>query len=167
VRGLRSTGNFHRRISLRLLLKQFAEDAYYREHYDGFSGYDLIGYPTLIQSGAMAFGSEDDKAFSGIVVSYKALPQTTPSPLYAVAGFGAQAECPTWKGVGNRLLTCLTAKTTAQHLANKTKPSIDANYPFFYRGNFLFYRLYILGQGGPATINRVALRVRNAQNRQQ
>lgn len=149
-----------------LTLKEFTETTYAREFYNGV-GYTLQPYSTLIQSGAMDFASDSEKAFSEIIVGFKALAQTTPSLLYAQAGFGAQAECPTWRAVGARELSCLTDKTRQQHETAKTKPSIDANYPFWYRGIYLFYRLYILGAGGAATFNRVALRVRNAQNRMQ
>lgn len=152
--------------ALDLTLKEFTESVYAREYYTG-TDYTLMPYPTLIQSGAMEFGMDSEKAFSEIIVGFKAMAQTEPSLLYAHAGFGAQAECPTWRLVGARELTCLTEKTRQQHELAKTKPSIDANYPFYYRGIFLFYRILILGTGGATTFNRLALRVRNAQNRMQ
>lgn len=148
--------------SLDFTLKEFDDSIYYREVFVD-PGYTNVGYPTLIQSGAIDFGSDVEKVFSGITAKYKAVEQTTPSDMYAMAGFGIQDTCPTWRGVGTISLRCITEKTRAQHEAARTRPSFKPDYSFYYRGVYLFYRLYVLGTGGGTTFEKLDLYVRNAQ----
>lgn len=146
-----------------LTLKEFDDQFYARERYAA-GQYVLDAYPSLMQSGAMFFGSGDvEKVFSGVTAEYKALPQTTPSLLSAQVGFGPQASCPTWRDVGSRALKCLTEKTRLQHEVARTRPDVAARFSFLYRGIALFYRFVVVGTGGGTSIDRIDLKVREAQ----
>lgn len=145
-----------------LTLKEFDDALYAREMYNG-TDYTMRGYPSLLQSGAVFVGTELEKVFSGMTAEYKALPQTTPSQLSAQAGFGPQGSCPTWRSVGSRALKCLTEKTRQQHETDRTRPDLSAKFPFLYRGIALWYRLFVTGTGGGTSLDRVDVKVRNAQ----
>lgn len=145
-----------------LTLKEFDEEIGYREFYNGIS-YSSLGFPSLIQSGQNSYGTEVEKTFSRVRIGYKAAAQTTPSLIYCDISFGAQSSCPTWKNVGSRELACLTERSAAQHLTNRTRPSLDANFPFQYRGKYLGWRSYILSTGGLACFESVDLFMRNTQ----
>lgn len=145
-------------------LKQMRDDVFVREQFDGFN-YADFGYPNFIQSGAEDFGTEVDKVISRAALEYRALPQTEPSVVFFMIGFGSQGSCPTWRNIGSRELKCLTEKLLAEHEAKRTRPSLDANFPTLYRGKFIFYRYWTLGMGGGSCYSKLELSVRNAQTR--
>lgn len=147
-----------------LCLKELRDDIYVRERFAGFSYVD-DPYPSFIQSGAEDFGTEVEKTINLITLEYRAVLQTTPSLVYSAVGFGSQASCPTWRDIGSRQLKCLTNKSRAEHEAARTRPSLDAKFPTYYRGKFLNYRYWTLGFGGGACYSKVELDVRNAQTR--
>ncbi len=152
-------------------LKQIEDDILYREmlggthlSYDGYAChgeyYHHVGYQTVMQQGAESYRSEDEKVIKMISLEAEPLPQSTPSIVTAEVGYAATPSCFTWKATKDLDYECLTAKTAAQHLAQKTRPNDTFYFPVWRRGRFLSTRFIIDGIGGGGKFSAMAFAVK-------
>lgn len=166
-------------------LKQFDPDVFYREMVDpddynlegvvGDIGYEssspeylLVGYTSILRSGATSFGyKRDEKTIKRLVAMVISAAQTTPSALQLRIGYSSQPADPNlenacsvlWKEEADRLLKCFDATSAALHASRRTRPSGVTEWALFSRGYFLYLELKIEGTGGSACFSELLLDV--------
>lgn len=106
------------------------------------------GYDTVMQEGAERYGTDDEKMIKMGGVEAEPLPSSSPLDLQFNVGFAATPSCFTWKDTRNLPFECQTAKTAAQHAADRTRPDGTFYYPTWRRGVYISTRFRISGIGG-------------------
>lgn len=156
-------------------LKQYSDDVFYREYFvpgylSGYCAYacdggyyGCVGYDSVLQSGAQDFSSDNEKVIKRIVVEADALDQTTPSDLNCYVGYSSQAACERWILLEPQELRCLSDFTAQQLIDQGIRPDRRLNFPTFYRGRYLHYRLRISGIGGGCCLSEVVQVVKGAE----
>jgi hypothetical protein len=145
-------------------LKQQEDDIYYRQMLGGSLGdYDAYacqgefytneGYVTAMQTGSQNFRNEDEKIVKMIGLEAEPVAQAVPLRLQMEVGYGNQAKCTTWAAIRSLPFECLTEKTPAQHLSDRTRPDGTFYFPTFRRGVYLGARFRINGIGGAGTFS--------------
>jgi len=140
-------------------LKQQEDDIYYREmlggsypDYDGYACdgefYHFLGYDTVMQEGAEDYKSGDEKVIKMIGIEAEPLASSSPLDMICEVGYAATPNCFTWKASRPLPFECQTAKSPAQHLADKTRPDGTFYYPVWRRGVYISTRFRISGIGG-------------------
>lgn len=153
-------------------LKQIEDDIYYREmlggsylSYDGYAChgefYHHVGYETVMQQGAEGYRTDDEKMIKMIAVEAEPLPQSTPSIITAEVGYASTPSCFTWKTTKDLDFECVTAKTAAQHLAQKTRPDGTFYFPCWRRGRYISARFIIDGIGGGGKFSAMQFMIQN------
>lgn len=153
-------------------LKEYRDDLFYREMIES-SAYVQNGYDTILQSGSENLRIDWEKNVKGLKVEFQARAQTTPNTLFGWIGYGAEANCVTFKNLRNVEadgtveagipLRCLTELTEAEHAANQTRPALPAYFNAALRGRFLAYRIAVRGTGGGSCFSAVWLDVEQAE----
>lgn len=139
-----------------LCLKQ-ATQVYYEEKCVGFTGcgtYLLLGYISLVRSGALHFQKKhDNKILHYFGIDYLAGLAVVPSQLILRIGTSGQPVDPNsasgrcvilWEQQDPAKLECLSDVDAAQHQADNTRPDIPIEYGLYQVGNFLYYELKIV-----------------------
>lgn len=153
-------------------LKQLEDDIGYREMlggsayaYDGYAChgefYTFEGYQTVMQQGAEAYRTDDEKMVKMVGLEAQPLAQSTPSTLTMQVGYAAQPSCFTWTDTRDLDYECLTEKTAAQHATQRTRPDSTFYFPTWRRGRFLSARFIIDGIGGLGTFSAMQFMIRN------
>lgn len=153
-------------------LKQIEDDIYYREMLGGsYVAYDAyachgefyhhVGYETVMQQGAEAYRSEDEKIIKMISVEAEPLAQSTPSIITAEVGYAPTPSCFTWKPTKELEFECLTNFTTAQHTARRSRKSDTWYFPTWRRGRYVSSRFIIDGIGGGGTFSAMSFLIKN------
>lgn len=153
-------------------LKQIEDDIGYREmlggnylSYDGYSChgefYHHDGYQTVMQQGAEAYRTDDEKMMKMIQVEAEPLAQSTPSILTAESGYGSQPDCFTWKTTKDLDFECQTELSAAQHVTEKTRPDGTFYFPTWVRGRYLSSRFIIDGIGGLGKFSAMQFLIKN------
>jgi len=106
------------------------------------------GYDTVMQEGAESYRTDDEKMCKMIGIEAEPLPSSSPLPLEVYVGFAATPNCFTWKQTRDLPFECQTAKSAAQHIADRTRPDGTFYYPCWRRGVYLAARFRISGVGG-------------------
>ncbi len=153
-------------------LKEYADNTYYRERLSGTT-YLQDGFSSILESGSENLRIDADKNVRRLKAEFKAVQQTTPSLLYADIGFGQEASCMTWRNIRNVTpdgtveagveLRCLTDFAAAQHVANQTRPGLDALFNCAVRGKYVSYRLRVSGTGGGVCFSSVQVDIARAE----
>jgi hypothetical protein len=154
-------------------LKEYRDDVLYREMLEsGF--YVQNGYDSILRSGSESLRIDAEKVCRGLKVEFQAAPQTSPSTLLGWVGYGAEASCMSFKNLRNVnpdgtvdpgiALRCLSDFSSAQHIANQTRPGVPGYFNASVRGRFLAYQLVVRGTGGAFCISSVGLDVAKAEN---
>ena len=153
-------------------LKQLEDDIGYRQTlggssvaYDGYGCfgqyYRNVGYETVMQQGAEAFRTDDEKMVKMITIEASPEDQSTPSTLSMEIGYAAQPSCFTWKATRDELYECQTERTAAQHTAAKTRPADPFFFPTWTRGRFISTRFIIDGLGGLGKFSSLTIELKN------
>jgi len=106
------------------------------------------GYDTVLQEGSESYRSDDEKMMKRATLEAEPLPASTPAPLECDVAFGNQPGCMTWKAVRPLEFECQSAKSAAQHAADRTRPDDGFHFPTWVRGKYLSVRFRITGIGG-------------------
>lgn len=106
------------------------------------------GYDTVLQEGAEAYRSDNEKMMKRATLEAEPLPASTPAPLECDVAFGNQPSCMTWKPVRSLEFECQSNKSAAQHAADRTRPDDGFHFPTWIRGKYLSVRFRITGIGG-------------------
>jgi hypothetical protein len=153
-------------------LKEYADSVFYREQLvNGF--YVLQAYDSILESGSENLRIDQEKVCKELTAEYAAQPQTSPSTLLAWIGYGAQADCLSWRNIrpvspdgtvqAGVELRCLSDFSASQHQANQTRPGFGASFPTAVRGKFLAYRLVCRGTGGSFCISSIQMNIARAE----
>lgn len=106
------------------------------------------GYDTVMQEGAEAYRSDDEKVIKMIGIEAEPLASSTPLDIVAEVGFASTSNCFTWKASRPLPFECQTEKSPAQHLADRTRPDGTFYFPVWRRGRYISTRFRIRGIGG-------------------
>lgn len=106
------------------------------------------GYDTVLQEGAESYRSEDEKILKRATLEAEPLPASSPAPLECDVAFGTQPSCMKWEPVRPLEFECQSAKSAAQHAADRTRPDYNFHFPTWIRGKYLSVRYRITGIGG-------------------
>jgi hypothetical protein len=106
------------------------------------------GYDTVMQEGAENYRTDDEKMIKMVGVEAEPLPSSSPLDLQVDVGFAPTPNCFTWKETRDLPFECQTAKSAAQHIADRTRPDGTFYYPTWRRGIYLSTRFRISGVGG-------------------
>ena len=113
------------------------------------------GYATVMQTGAEDFKNDDEKMIKMIGLEAEPAASSTPLDLQMDVGFGAHQGCLSWKAARRLPFECQTAKTPAQHLADRTRPDSTFYFPVWRRGRYLGARFRIDGVGGAGKFSQL------------
>lgn len=116
------------------------------------------GYDTVMQQGAEAYKTDDEKVVKMMGLESEPLPQSTPSPLRMEIGYAATPSCFTWKP-SSRILpfACQTELTAAQRLAQSVRRDGTFYFPTWRRGRYVAARFRISGVGGGGTFSALSV----------
>lgn len=128
--------------------------------------YRLDGYDMILRSGPIDFNAPDDlKTMSRFMIEFIAGVQSTPSQLQLRIGASYQPADPNtgdcgivWYVQPNKPLSCNT-KTSAQHLADNTRPNIGTEWPVYRKGHYFYWEIKVSGTGGAACFSSVTMKV--------
>lgn len=141
-------------------IKKYDEDIFHREHYSIFSdSYSQIGYDTAQESGALGFGTDDEKYWNRLTVEFSPPVQSPIPNLYSRFGHSSQPECEFWKTLLPQPLRCQTAATDG----GTVRPHDKAFFNRLSRGRYLFFRYFVTGTTGDTCFSKVEMAVRRAE----
>lgn len=153
-------------------LKQLEDDIGYREmlggspsDYDGyacdFEFYTFEGYQTVMQQGAEAYRTDNEKMIKMVGLEAQPMPQSTPSVLTMEVGYGSQPSCFTWVSTRDLDYECVTNRSAAEHAAAGSRQDGTFYFPCWRRGRFLSARFILDGIGGLGTFSNMQFMIRN------
>ena len=157
-------------------LKQYRDDAFYREQlvgsylndYCGYAcdnrWYACYGYDSVLQSGAEDHKSDDEKLIKMIKVELKPVTQTTPSQIVAYVGYSNQSACDTWVQLPPKDMDCQSAFNATELASRKIRMDGRITFPCHYKGKYIGWRLKISGVGGGACLSEVIQVIKGAES---
>lgn len=152
-------------------IKQYEDEVYLREVYSDTYGsycaqscdggfYFCEGYDTVLQSGSDNYRSDFEKLIRRINVEVQPVAQTVPSTLECYVGYSGQAVCDTWFKLEDQLMKCRDSRTQSQRDAQILRDDLILQYPTYWRGKYISWRLKIKGTGGGACFGSLTTTVR-------
>lgn len=133
----------------------------------GVGAYTLLGYDTILRSAPLDFRTPDlpKNIKNFLVEAYPAL-QTIPSNIQLRIGASFQASDPNeddcaimWRTMPQKMLTCQSGKTAAQHAKDGTRPNLGIDWPCFEENRFLYWELKISGTGGKCSFSSISMQI--------
>lgn len=141
-------------------IKEYTEDVYHREHYTVSSGlYSFIGYTTVIETGAVNFGTDSEKYLSRVMVEARAPVQSGTQLLGMRLGQSSQPECEVWKTLTSQPLECQTLATDETTF----RPYDKLYFNYYMRGRYLFVRFTVSGTTGDTRFSKMDVYIRRAE----
>jgi len=142
-------------ITLEVCCQDQSCDPYNDPYACDYACYVHDGYSTVMQTGAEDFKNDDDKMCKMLGLEAEPAASSTPLDLQMDVGFGVHQNCLTWKAARRLPFECQTAKTPAQHLADRTRPDVTFYYPVWRRGRYIGARFRIDGVGGAGKFSQL------------
>lgn len=156
-------------------IKQYEDATYYREEYsdtygsycaidcDGLAYYFCLGYDSVLQTGADDYRSDNEKIIRRLVFDAEPVPQTVPSKLDCYVGFSAQSNCDVFVKLESQDLKCLDRRTDRQREDQFIRSDQRLNFPTFYRGKYISWKIKITGLGGGTCFGSSTAEIRVAE----